>query len=111
MRRRYILSGVGRHQHDDAPSACTISWVHEMLVEGMERMRKVGPEVQKTVEMRLLGAAAVLREETAKAAASAAEGAIEKTRLRTSKLPESCQRPSARPAGRRGATLAGSGCD
>lgn len=54
--------------------------LHEMLAEGVDRMRKVGPEVQKAVEMRLLGVAAVLREETAKAAASAAEGAIAKTR-------------------------------
>lgn len=54
--------------------------LHEMLAEGVDRMRKVGPEVQKAVEMRLLGVAAVLREETTKAAASAAEGAIEKTR-------------------------------
>lgn len=54
--------------------------LHEMLAEGVDRMRKVGPEVQKAVEMRLLGVAAVLREETVKAAASAAEGAIEQTR-------------------------------
>ena len=54
--------------------------LHEMLAEGVDRMRKVGPEVQKAVEMRLLGVAAVLREETTKAAVSAAEGAIEKTR-------------------------------
>ena len=44
--------------------------LHEMLAEGVDRMRKVGPEVQKAVEMRLLGVAAVLREETANAAAS-----------------------------------------
>ena len=54
--------------------------LHEMLAESVDRMRKVGPEVQKAVEMRLLGVAAVLREETTKAAASAAEGAIKKTR-------------------------------
>lgn len=54
--------------------------LHEMLAESVDRMRKVGPEVQKAVEMRLLGVAAVLREETSKAAASAAEGAIAKTR-------------------------------
>ncbi|MBM2212607.1 hypothetical protein JQW91_24665, partial [Sulfitobacter pseudonitzschiae] len=43
--------------------------LHEMLAESVDRMRKVGPEVQKAVEMRLLGVAAVLREETSKAAA------------------------------------------
>ena len=54
--------------------------LHEMLAEGVDRMCKVGPEVQKAIDNRLLAVAAVLREETSKAAASAAEGAIEKTR-------------------------------
>jgi hypothetical protein len=54
--------------------------LHEMLAEGVDRMSKVGPEVQKAIDNRLLAVAAVLREETSKAAASAAEGAIEKTR-------------------------------
>lgn len=54
--------------------------LHEMLAEGVDRMSKVGPQVQKAIDNRLLAVAGVLREETSKAAASAAEGAIEKTR-------------------------------
>ncbi|KAA0909473.1 hypothetical protein FLO80_21425 [Aquicoccus porphyridii] len=54
--------------------------LHEMLTEGVDRMFKVGPEIQKAIDNRLLAVAAVIREETAKAAASAAERAISKTR-------------------------------
>jgi KDO2-lipid IV(A) lauroyltransferase len=71
--------------------------LHEMLAEGVDRMRKVGPEVQKAVEMRLLGVAAVLREETAKAAASAAEGAIEQTRAESLEAARSLSPDMPRP--------------
>jgi hypothetical protein len=52
-----------------------------MIAEGVDRMVKVGPDVQKAIDNRLLAVAAVLRDATTKAAASAAEGAIEKTRV------------------------------
>ena len=55
--------------------------LHEMIAEGVDRMVKVGPDVQKAIDNRLLAVAAVLRDATTKAAASAAEGAIEKTRV------------------------------
>jgi len=54
--------------------------LHAMLAEGVDQMCKVGPQVQKAIDNRLLAVAGVIREDTTKAAASAAEGAIEKTR-------------------------------
>lgn len=54
--------------------------LHEMIAEGVDRMVKVGPDLQKAIDNRLLAVAAVLRDATTKAAASAAEAAIEKTR-------------------------------
>lgn len=50
--------------------------LHEILVEGVDRMYKVGPQVEKAIENRLLVVAAHLKEETAKAAAKAAKDAI-----------------------------------
>ncbi|WP_376878373.1 hypothetical protein [Albirhodobacter sp. R86504] len=54
--------------------------LHEMIAEGVDRMVKVGPDVQKAIDNRLLAVAAVLRDATTKAAASAADAAIRKTR-------------------------------
>lgn len=54
--------------------------LHAMLAEGVDQMCKVGPQVQKAIDNRLLAVAGVIREDITKAAASAAEGAIEKTR-------------------------------
>lgn len=54
--------------------------LHEMIAEGVARMFLVGPEVQKAIDNRLQAVAVMLREDTTKAAVSAADAAIRKTR-------------------------------
>jgi len=53
--------------------------LHQVLVEGVERMFEVGPKVQQQIDQRLLAVAQVVKEEATRAAQSAARDAITKS--------------------------------
>jgi CHASE3 domain sensor protein len=53
--------------------------LHEILALSVDRMRKVGPEVQAAIDKRLAAVAAGIQRDATRAAASAAEGAIAKS--------------------------------